>query len=101
MSTIIYREVYNELEIKTLDTSIHEFINVKFPYNKYQHFTKNQYKNEILKLLETFLIHYPNYKLIKIITDKKREYTLSTIHLLFITNYFSNVEITFQRKLKH
>jgi hypothetical protein len=100
-STEIFNSTYYNLELKTLDNPIHGIIIIDFPYSIYQHTNKNRFKSEIIKLLETFLYNYPNYKLINIITDKNREYTLSTLHLLLCTNYFSKVTIHFKRMLAH
>jgi len=101
MTTDLYNSTYYNLKLKTLDNPIHGIISIDFPYSNYQHTNKHKYKNEIIKLLEIFLQNYPNYKLIKIITDKNREYTLATLHLLLCTNYFSKVEIQFKRMLAH
>jgi len=101
MTTDLFNSTYYNLELKTLDNPIHSIITIEFPYSNYQHTNKHKYKSEIIKLLEIFLQNYPNYKLIKIITDKNREYTLATLHLLLCTNYFSKVEIHFKRMLAH
>jgi len=96
----VYKRVYNNLELKALEMKIDEKIEIEFEYNKYEHINKNEYKREIMELLEKFLEKRVNYELVRIITDRGREYKLKNLHLLFCTNSFNKVKIEIRRRFK-